>query len=288
MMEHQPLRFSRFIRVAVLACCLLVFASCRIGLPNDCTGKCYSSSPQEKTVPIAFRADVSYTDALRGLTALGIQPAIYCGYQSDLDSGNIIQDWVWQPAGQRERFQRDHIIFVAPTAIAAPDWISQAIGLPGASSPSSSAPVICTFARPSGSPVTPQPGAPKVLTSIPVDSHGATYFARVNFSANADYNAALYDISNLGLRLADPCYEYALAKPPPYQPPQPQQIPQTPQTPQVPWPPTWHPMGQQAAYNAHHALVVAPSRLVSATTWRDQLPNLADVTATDTNYQPAC
>jgi hypothetical protein len=47
-------------------------------------------------------------------------------------------------------------------------------------------------------------------------------------------------------------------------------------------------MGQQAAYDAHHALVVAASTLVSAVTWRDQLPNLADVTATDISYQPAC
>ena len=67
-----------------------------------------------------------------------------------------------------------------------------------------------------------------------------------------------------------PATQYALANRPPYQPPQPQQILQTPQTPQVPWPPPWHSMGQQASYDAHHALVVAPARLVSAVTWRNQ------------------
>ena len=93
-------------------------------------------------------------------------------------------------------------------------------------------------------------------------------YARVTFAPSVDYDTALYDISNLGLRLANPCYEYSLL---------PKHQPQT-----------WLPMGQEITFHASNVLVVAPAPLVSAVTWRDQLRTLPDVTATDTSYHPAC
>jgi hypothetical protein len=93
-------------------------------------------------------------------------------------------------------------------------------------------------------------------------------YAYVSFASGVTYDTALYDVSNLGLRLADPCYEYSRL---PNHQPQP-----------------WHPMGQEVAFKNSHALVVAPAPLISSIRWFDQLHEQPDITAADTSYHPAC
>lgn len=87
MKDRRLSRMLRFTMTLALSCSLLVFASCRISLPNDCTGKCYPSSPPISAVLVLFDASVSYADALRGMTNLGVQPAVFCGYPNEVAAG---------------------------------------------------------------------------------------------------------------------------------------------------------------------------------------------------------
>ncbi len=119
-----------------------------------------------------------------------------------------------------------------------------------------------------GSSTTPTSG-PAVLLSLPSNALPDLY-TQVTFAAGVEYAQALYEISNLGLRLADPCYEEALAfRPPPT------------------WP-AWHPMSQRAPFSGSQRLVVAPGVQVSSTTWTDQLHALTDVRGVTTPYAPSC
>lgn len=263
MKDRRLSRVLRFTMVLALSCSLLVFASCRISLPNDCTGKCYPSSPPISAVPVLFDASVSYADALRGMTDLGVQPAVFCGYPNEVAAGMVIGS-KWLPAGQRDRFQQKHLMWVVRT-ITGHDWLKM-YTLPGFHKDSSFQSFGCSDGQHSAGP-TPPPGAPDVLTLGQAGNQIGTY-ARVTFAPSVDYDTSLYDISNLGLRLASPCYEYSLL---------PNHQPQT-----------WLPMGQEITFHASNALVVAPSPLVSAVTWRDQLRKLPDVTASDSSYHPSC
>ena len=240
-----------------ISCCLLVLASCRIGLPNDCTGNCGPDAPPIEGVPILFDSSVSYADALREMTDLGVQPAVFCGYQSDINVGKVIES-KWLPAGQQDRFQQEQRMWVVRTINASPNWSYNLYHLPGfhADPLRLTTNFSCTDGHQNAGPPPPK-DAPDVLTDEQTGNQIGTY-AYVTFAAGVDYDTALYDISNLGLRLADPCYEQSLL---PHQ--QPEQ---------------WHPMNQTITFSYSHALVVSPAPLTSAVTWRDQLRKLPDVT----------
>ena len=261
-------RFGRALALLLaITCCLLALASCRIGLPNDCTGNCAPNAPGTDALayPVLFDASVTYADALREMTDLGIQPAVFCGYQRDIDAGKVIES-AWLPAGQQDRFQQEHRMWVVKTITASPDWLHKLYSLPGFHKDPSSQNFGCSGGHANAGPPPPK-DAPDVLTNEQADSQIGTY-AYVTFTSGVDYDTALYDISNLGLRLADPCYEQSLL---PHQ--QPEQ---------------WHPMNQTITFSYLHALVVSPAPLTSAVTWRDQLRKLPDVASADTSYHPTC
>ena len=225
------------------------------------------SAPHISAVPVLFDASVSYADALREMTDLGVQPAVFCGYPSDVAAGKVIGS-KWLPAGQRDRFQQEHRMWVVRT-ITGHDWLKM-YRLPGFHTDSSSQSFGCSDGHGNAGPP-PSQGAPDVLTLNPADNQLIKQigtYARVTFAPTVTYDAALYDISNLGLRLANPCYEYSLL---------PNHQPQT-----------WLPMGQEITYHASNVLIVAPAPLVSAVTWRDQFRTLPDVTTADTSYHPTC
>ncbi len=260
-------RLGRALTLLALACGLLILASCRISLPNDCTDKCTPSAPPISAVPVLFDASVSYADALRGMTDLGVQPAVFCGYPSDVAAGKVIES-KWLPAGQRDRFQQEHRMWVVQT-ITGQEWL-KIYKLSGFHTDSSSQNYGCSDGHANAGPPPPKV-APDVLTLNPADNQVLEplgIYAYVTFAAGVDYDTALYDVSNLGLRLADPCYEQSLL---PHQHPQ-----------------QWHPMGQEITFSYSHALVVAPVPLVSAVTWRDQLHKLPDVASSDTSYHAVC
>lgn len=267
----QRLRF-RLAKGLALLCCLLILAvsaSCRISLPNDCTDKCAPNAPPLSAEPVLFDASVSYADALRAMTDLGVQPAVFCGYPSDVAAGKVIET-AWLPAGQRDRFQQEHLMWVVKTITAPPDYAYKLYRLPGFHTDSSSQNFGCSGGHANAGPPPPK-GAPDVLTLNPADNQVIKQigtYAYVTFAPGVDYDTALYDVSNLGLRLADPCYEQSLL---PHR--QPEQ---------------WHVMGQEITFSYSHALVVAPAPLTSAVTWRDQLRKLPDVASADTSYHAVC
>lgn len=266
MKDRRPSRFSYSMTALSLACSLLILASCRISLPNDCTGKCAPSSPPISAVPVLFDGSISYADALRGMTDLGVQPAVFCGYSSDVAAGKVIES-KWLPAGQWDQFQQEHRMWVVRT-ITGQEWL-KIYKLPGFHPDSSSQSFGCSDGHSNAGPPPPQ-GAPDVLTLNPADNQVLKQlgiYAYVTFAAGVDYDTALYDVSNLGLRLADPCYEQSLL--PKHQPEQ------------------WHPMGQEFTFSYSHALVVAPVPLISATIWRNQLRKLPDV-AEVISYHTVC
>lgn len=78
-------------------------------------------------------------------------------------------------------------------------------------------------------------------------------YLHVTFAAGMDYAQAVTTVSDLGFRLADPCYE------------------QTKPT------PAWHPMGQESSYAASHSLTLALTD-ANATLWRQQLAKTAGMT----------
>lgn len=201
------------------------------------------------------------------MTDLGVQPAVFCGYPSDVAAGKVIES-KWLPAGQRDRFQQEHRMWVVQT-ITGQEWL-KIYKLSGFHTDSSSQNYGCSDGHANAGPPPPKV-APDVLTLNPADNQVLEplgIYAYVTFAAGVDYDTALYDVSNLGLRLADPCYEQSLL---PHQHPQ-----------------QWHPMGQEITFSYSHALVVAPVPLVSAVTWRDQLHKLPDVASSDTSYHAVC
>lgn len=249
----------RFAKGVALLCCLAILA-----ITVGCEASKGPDAPHARPVPVLFDASVTYAEALRGMTDLGIQPALFCEYRNNSDSGNGT-DLPWLPAGQRDRFQQDHLMWVIQTITASADWSYKVYRLPGFHKGPSSQDAYCSGSQNSASPPLPT-GNPNLLTYEQAFSQSGAY-VYVTFASGVDYDTALYDISNLGLRLADPCYEQSFL---PHQQRE-----------------SWHPMGQEITFSYSHALVVAPAPLISATVWRDQLRKLPDV-AEEISYHPVC
>ena len=134
MKDRKFARFApRSAGILLLTCYLLVCSSCTLfSSNNQYRGP---SSPPEVTYSMTFSPSASYADILRGLTNLGVQPAVFCGYPQDFADGSAIQGSVWLPAGQRTRFQQEHRMFVVQTIAHAPDWATKIYALPGAHRP---------------------------------------------------------------------------------------------------------------------------------------------------------
>ena len=202
---------------------------------------------------VIFASSVSYAQALRLITDLGLQPSAFCGSPS-----------VWQPVGQHDLFEQGHFLVVAPGYETAPDdWSARLLASPGVQALKDVHPVYPgdqIEATPDNFVLYP---CPPILTSSPpsgspmrIGNHLS--YARVSFVAQQTYDLALYTISNLGLGLADLCYEQALSQGNS---------------------PIWHPMGQEHAFSTTHALIVQTPGLAS-NMWQQQLaadPNISKI-----------
>lgn len=221
-----------------------------------------------KAYPVSFDSSVSYVQALRELTDAGYQPTVACGTQADVAAGQVIEGLRWQPAGQRDRFDREHRLFVGYTPLAAPGpdpWTTLAT-LPGVTGVNQQVALMCPNSAAGPANATPLAGTPTVFTQFEL---GTVPYARATFAASINYDTALAAISDLGVRLGDYCYETGL------------EAFNHGQTP-------WKPMGQESAFAASHTLIVAPAPLTTAHTWLDQLGALPTVTSVQANYTPAC
>jgi hypothetical protein len=130
-------------------------------------------------------------------------------------------------AAQEDSFADRHLLLVAPTVLAPPDWAARLASLPGVTDVNTRAIWHCYALD--GTWLDRLRYAP--LAARPTVLH---------FATGTTYDDALRAASDLGLRLADPCYEAALAHG--------EQ-------------PAWHAAGQRDAYAASGALVVAPTVL---------------------------
>jgi hypothetical protein len=202
---------------------------------------------------VHFELSIDYLTALQFVTNLGLQPLYACtGYD-----GSYVR---WRPQDERDGFAATamppHTLEVAPTPLAPSDWLQRLLASSSVAS-IYDGPQFC-------------PNIPVDLTHLP----GRLYFLGQSvwveyvqvkfapFSANA-YGQALSDISALGFRLADPCYEQSLPAPP------------------------WRSMGQQASFASGGALVVAITE-ANSSQWSAQLKDAAGVVGVTAPFAPTC
>jgi hypothetical protein len=181
-------------------------------------------APPPASFPLYFDPSVSYDDALRAVSDLGLQPSVECGYEGDLKAGRVITHLQWQPAGQRAFYLSEHRLLVALTPLTPTNWTERLKRVPGwvaNNTPErASQPLSCPtgdtgwgadssrFRQASPTLSENSDSAPTVMT-YPQAASSPT--ARVVFAPSTTYDEALYEISDPGLRLADSCYERAQA-----------------------------------------------------------------------------
>jgi hypothetical protein len=193
---------------------------------------------------VDFVPSVSYAAALRTITSLGLQTALpgrcFEGFTSSV-AASLPQHVQWFPSGW-QNMPWGHRLWVVSTPVAAPYWLDRLRHASGVAAVQSGAGL--QFNCPDDPFVT----SPDQAGFLNADQAGT--YVRLTFAAPlVSYDDALATIDNLGLRLAEPCYEGGVAH-------------------AIPW--LWHPMDQSASFAARHVLVVATT-LYASTTWRDQL-----------------
>lgn len=234
----------------ILLCVLLLISSIWGATAAQAAPLSNYGPPATRPFSVAFTSTVSYVQALQMVTDLGLQPGFDCS--------------IWQPMGQRNAFQQTHTLFVVPAYLTAPqDWFARLTSTLGVqqvlegrqvNSPSLTGDFICPTAS--------------ADATVPLNANEAGNYARVTFNApSVAYNSALYEISNLGLQLADPCYERAAE--------QGQQV-------------SWHPMGQENTFASSHTLIVQTNKQVTSSLWEHQLRSLPNVTAIETPFNASC
>lgn len=288
-MPHERPIARHLLLLVVLAIgttCTLVACGLDRASQNSSSPAAYVPPPF--TIALYFDPLVTYDDALRTVTDLGLQPSVACGYDADVKVGRVISEMQWQPAGQRSTFAVEHRLFVALTPLTAPDWnarlsrvrgilpnrdpkrLSQTLYCPDTSvgwgGSQTGSPTMSASASPTPPATSRSSYAPKVLTYAQIaDSPNALAI----FTPSVTYAEALYTISDLGMRLADPCYEHEHAGNP---------------ATSMPWPGG----GQEQRFSASHTLLVAAAPLITPTNWNQMLGSQALVAKVTTPYTASC
>jgi hypothetical protein len=242
---------------------------------------CSCSPPAERVGVhlVTFTATTSYDDALRLVSDVGLQLRGTCDFFTLAGTGdaNVAQppapapsaspsiEWAaWHARNQREGFasaaEGNHTLAVAITPAAPSDWEDRLRKQPAVRDVQPDrAPYACPYVRYSATPPASNEDA-----ELPPQQAGA--YARLGFPSGTSYAAALDQTTNLGLRLADPCYEQAVAGG---------------------HSATWHPMGQEEAFKNSQTFVVATTALTS-TRWPDQVKALPASVSTDVSGSDHC
>lgn len=246
---------------------------------------------------ITFAPTVSYAQALRVVTNLGLQPALPClpVTPTTINGKEIDLETLWQPAGQQQLFQQEHGLVVIQTPLAVEQqsisrsWLDE---LKYFSSVVTALHDAAPASTVNGDPVTslvPQvflnsvatngvrytcppamlpsevtPTTPVLLTdnALPIGT-----YAQVSFSRTTSYDSALSEVTNLGLRLADPCYEAT--------------IDSSSATTAASQP------GQEGSFAKTNRLIVAVTRVTSML-WQGQTSALAGVVSVEPLGSSAC
>jgi hypothetical protein len=210
----------------------------------------------------------SYADALRTVTDLGLRPSgSVCGsgFHSYVNGTQAWRGPWWQPVGVEAAFDQRGGFVVRATPAAAPDWLDRLRSTFGAHIQT-----VYTTMTPANCPArdaeaTPPADAVRYVPREQVDTALRVTFVRSARSAPG-YETALKSVSELGLRLADPCSEQARAQGSA---------------------PTWHAMGQEAAFARDGALVLAVGPEASEQ-WLAQAAAMNGALGVDAPYTTAC
>jgi outer membrane protein assembly factor BamB len=136
---------------------------------------------------VQFASTVSYQQAVRLITDLGLQTFADCSFQC-------------RPMGDQNGFPTYHWLTIAATVNTAPLWFNRLQTTPGVVGVQADGPHSCPMMR----------YDPKALKLLGPDAP-VTYI-RATFSGGTGYDTALDAINNLGFRLANPCYEQARSR----------------------------------------------------------------------------
>lgn len=261
-------------KVGTLICILLLFLA---GCGSNATQQAAQTAriTNQSAAVVSFTSKTSYAYALRTITDLGLQTTNFCMAAIVNSKGEIVGGLPWTHLDNKAYFVASHGIetsgmiggtptvvdtiqlpslSVLTTPLAPTDWVARLEAASGVAGVDTNAVTDC--------PNIGQTSAGTV-TSLPPKQAGT--YIRVLFSADvATYDNALYLISNLGLRLADPCYEHEN-----------EQLKD------------WHPMGQETQFFKSRTLVIATT-LVSPTDWRTRLPDTQDVVSVAAPFKAIC
>lgn len=213
-------------------------------------------SAQEQSAPawVAFKPGTMYATALREATDLGLQLS---GLPCPNGETNNTYWTRWTPIDDATYFLQEPDLTVQPTPLAPADWLTRLHAAPQVLTVRTDLVTSCPmigFA-------TPAPG-----TLLTLGQHPPATYARLTFTSAVSYDAALQAISALGLRLANPCFEQAVA---------------------AGAPPPWQPAGQETSFAGTYTLLVAPGPAAS-TQWQSQARAITGVAAEDAPYVAAC
>jgi hypothetical protein len=205
---------------------------------------------------VSFPQAYTYGHALQIVTDMGLQPAYVCSI-SYTDYRNGVQAQ-WTPVGQEQSFELNRGLLIRATYLAPSNWKDQLQSMKGI--------------RENGLLQIPQcvatiSGKPKSSAPLILNSSQPILYSQIEFNSSTNYIQALSGISNLGLRLADVCYEAKWLN---------NQAPE------------WHQMGQEETFATSHSLLIATSPGVTSTLWKQQSALLPGVTRITSIYPVNC
>lgn len=194
----------------------------------DAVRRLPSNSQTAANAVVTFAGGASYTDALSELTSIGMRLSNPCFEGAIRAGGN---PWALYPVrGQEDSYANGHTLLAATTALAPMDWVERLWTLPHAIKVDTRVISACRLI--------PSSLLGPLLVAPPAERPFV-----LHFPSSMAYGEALRAATDVGLRLADPCYEAALARGNH---------------------PAWHPATQQQAYGSNGNLVVAPTILAPA------------------------
>lgn len=136
---------------------------------------------------VQFADSVSFQQATRLITDLGLQTTAFCAFQ-------------WKPMGSETDYASGHSLTIAATVNSSPLWFNRLQTSPGVVRVQAAGPHSCPMMR-------YDPNGLKFL-----GSDAPITYVRATFSGGTGYDAALDAINSLGFRLANPCYEQARSR----------------------------------------------------------------------------
>ncbi|WP_201360582.1 hypothetical protein [Dictyobacter formicarum] len=214
---------------------------------------------------ISFNAFTSYATALRTVTNLGLQLALFC-------SGPTMP---WQPIGAKDDFKVTHgvstsgkigetptvtyetnlpTMVVMTTPLTPADWQNRLRASSGVAKIEHLHAINC--------PAIPSKLPSGLVGSLPQRQVGT--YVHIHFAPGVNYDDALYTIQNNGFRLANYCYEHEPGQPA-----------------------DWSPMSQDQPFARTHTLVVATT-ILSPTDWAKRIARTKGITSLQYPFSSTC